>query len=126
MVEFLFHLVSLKMQSIDGNEYLEAIKPLDTAMLYQLINGANFFDIELILDSFISIFASRILDKNCSFILKEFNNENCSLPYELIRKILFSFVNYHFFKKLDSPSVLLKPSFFVFDFEFDYIYKVNI
>jgi hypothetical protein len=67
------------------DEYLEEINPLSNAFIYQLINGANFFDIEPILDSLISIITFRFFNESCSFILKEFDLEICKIPYELIK-----------------------------------------
>jgi hypothetical protein len=126
LVRFLFHVVSLKLQSNAEDEYLEEINPLSNAFIYQLINGANYFDIEPILDSLISIITFRFFNESCSFILKEFDLEICKIPYELIRKILFRYINYHFFKNIDGSNFLAKPSFFMFDYEFDYIYKSGL
>jgi hypothetical protein len=91
--------------------------------LCQFINGANFFDIELILEHLLKELASRYFKKSVSFFLKDL--DTYSMAYELLRKLLFFYLKYHFFNnhQNDSVTYLSRPSFILSDFEFANIYK---
>ena len=123
LVGFLFYLVALKQKTNGNKAFGRTIKEFSNNDLCLLINGANYFDIELIFEHLLYVLASRFFNNSVSFFLKEL--DTFSMAYELLRKLLFFYLKYHFFNESQTTggTSLSKPSFILSEFEFDCIYK---